>query len=133
MAIPLEDNVGDIIGKAQRGLRIAESELAKRAGLAGEQMRELRAGRFEETALRAIAPVLNLDADALVDLAMDKWKPDKLENFQRFALMSIHGRTTTSKRSGTINSSAARRGTPSTRSANAGSRSRPRITRTHRN
>ena len=44
MAIPLEDNVGDIIGKAQRGLRIAESELAKRAGLAGEQTRELRAG-----------------------------------------------------------------------------------------
>jgi len=85
MAIPLEDNVGDIIGKAQRGLRIAESELAKRAGLAGEQMRELRAGRFEETALRAIAPVLNLDADALVDLAMDKWKPDKLENFDGLA------------------------------------------------
>ena len=85
MAIPLEDNVGDIIGKAQRGLRIAESELAKRAGLSSEQLRELRAGKFEETVLRAIAPILNLDADALVDLARDNWKPDKLENFDGLA------------------------------------------------
>ena len=85
MAIPLEDNIGDIIGKAQRGLRIAESELTKRAGLSSEQMRELRGGKFDETTLRAIAPVLDLDADALVDLAMDKWKPDKLENFDGLA------------------------------------------------
>jgi len=28
--IPLEDNVGDIIGKAQRGLGISDSELAER-------------------------------------------------------------------------------------------------------
>jgi hydroxyacylglutathione hydrolase len=85
MAIPLEDNVGDIIGKAQRGLRIAESELATRAGLSSEQLRELRAGKFEETVLRAIAPILNLDAAALVDLARDNWKPDKLENFDGLA------------------------------------------------
>jgi hydroxyacylglutathione hydrolase len=85
MAIPLEDNVGDIIGKAQRGLRVAESELATRAGLSSEQLRELRAGKFEETVLRAIAPILNLDAAALVDLARDNWKPDKLENFDGLA------------------------------------------------
>jgi glyoxylase-like metal-dependent hydrolase (beta-lactamase superfamily II) len=48
-------------------------------------MRELRGGKFDETTLRAIAPVLDLDADALVDLAMDKWKPDKLENFDGLA------------------------------------------------
>lgn len=30
--IDLEDNVGDIAGKAQRGLRIADSEVAKKAG-----------------------------------------------------------------------------------------------------
>jgi hypothetical protein len=29
--IPLEDNVSDIIGKAQRGLRISDTELAERA------------------------------------------------------------------------------------------------------
>jgi len=33
MAIPLEDNVGDIIGKAQRGLRISDSELAEKSGV----------------------------------------------------------------------------------------------------
>ena len=29
--IPLEDNAGDIIGKAQRGLGISDSELAEKA------------------------------------------------------------------------------------------------------
>src|ERR1043166_5579101 len=85
MAIPLEDNVGDIIGKAQRGLQISDSELAKRAGLRGEQMGKLRGGTFDETTLRAIAPVLDLDADALVDLAQEKWQPDEVENFDGLA------------------------------------------------
>ena len=30
MSIPLEDSVGDIIGKAQRGLGVDDAELAKR-------------------------------------------------------------------------------------------------------
>jgi hydroxyacylglutathione hydrolase len=85
MAIPLEDNIGDIIGKAQSGLQISDSELAKRAGLSSEQMEKLRGGAFDEATLRAIAPVLHLEPNALVDLAQEKWQPDKLKNFDGLA------------------------------------------------
>src|SRR2546426_11707263 len=86
--IELEDNVGDIVGKAQRGLGIADSELAKKAGVSADQLRKSRDGKVDEAALRAIAPVLNLDANALVDLGAAKWKPDKLENFDGLAQFS---------------------------------------------
>ena len=66
MAIPLEDNVGDIVGKAQRGLRIADSELAKKAAIGADQLRKIRDGELDEAVLRAVAPALNLDANALV-------------------------------------------------------------------
>ena len=86
--IELEDNVGDIVGKAQRGLEISDSELAKRSGLSADTVNKVRDGKFDEAALRAIAPVLDLDADALVDLAQGKWKPDTLENFDGLAQFS---------------------------------------------
>src|ERR1700730_6740531 len=79
--IELEDNVGDIMGKAQRGLRISDSELAKKADLAADQLRKVRDGKFDEAILRAVAPALNLDANALVDLNAGKWKPAKWKSF----------------------------------------------------
>lgn len=85
MAIPLEDNVGDIIGKAQRGLRVSDSELAEKAGVRPEQIGELRDGKIDNDALRKVAPVLKLDPGALVELAAGKWQPDKLENFDGLA------------------------------------------------
>jgi hydroxyacylglutathione hydrolase len=85
MAIPLEDNFTDVIGKAQRGLQISDSELAQRAGLAQTRIRELREGKIENEALKKIAPVLRLDANALVELAASKWQPDKLGNFDGLA------------------------------------------------
>ena len=86
--IELEDNVGDIIGKAQRGLGISDSELAKKAGIGADQIRKVRDGNFEEATLRGLAPALDLDADALVDLGQGKWKPDNLENFDGLAQFS---------------------------------------------
>lgn len=83
--IELEDNVGDIVGKAQRGLGVSDSQLAEKSGLKPEQLRAIRDGSYDEAALRAIAPVLDLDANALVDFAQGKWKPDKLENFNGLA------------------------------------------------
>jgi hydroxyacylglutathione hydrolase len=85
MAIPLEDNFTDVIGKAQRGLRISDSELAQNAGLSQAQIRKLREGKIDNEALKKIAPVLRLDAEALIELAAGKWKPDKLENFDGLA------------------------------------------------
>src|SRR4029450_2735757 len=46
--ISLEDNVGDIIGKAQRGLGISDSELAKKAGVDLQTIREWRPERIDE-------------------------------------------------------------------------------------
>ena len=67
--IPLEDNVGDIIGKAQRGLGISDSELAKKAGVDLQTIRKLREGDFDEAALLGVAPILDLAADPLCELA----------------------------------------------------------------
>jgi hydroxyacylglutathione hydrolase len=83
--IELEDNVGDIIGKAQRGLGISDSELAKKAGATVDAIRKVRDGQFDEPTGRAIAPVLDLDANAMVDLGRGKWKPEKLENLDGLA------------------------------------------------
>src|SRR5260370_14950869 len=88
MDIELEDNVGDIIGKAQRGLGISDSELAKKSGVSADGIHKVRDGKFEEASLRGLAPPLGLDADALVDLAQSKWKPDHLENFDGLAQFS---------------------------------------------
>ena len=83
--IELEDSVGDIVGKAQRGLGISDSELAKKSGARTDAIHKVRDGSFDEVTLRAIAPVLNLDANALVDLAHCRWRPDVLENFDGLA------------------------------------------------
>lgn len=85
MAIPLEDNFTDVIGKAQRGLGISDSELAERSGMSAAQIRELRDGKIDNHALQKIAPLLRLNANALVELAAGKWKPDNLEKFDGLA------------------------------------------------
>jgi len=86
--IELEDNVGDIVGKAQRGLGISDSELAKKSGANPDAVRKVRDGQFDEATIRAVAPVLNLDAEALVDLAQGKWKPNAIKDFDCLAQFS---------------------------------------------
>ena len=83
--IELEDNVGDIVGKAQRGLGISDSELAQKAGVNAEAVRKAREGEADEATLGAVAPVLGLDPNALVDLAQGKWKPDAVEDLEGLA------------------------------------------------
>src|SRR5260370_2854833 len=83
--IELEDNAGDIVGKAQRGLGISDSELGKKSGMSADAVRKARDGQADEATLRAIAPVLDLDPNALVDLAQGQWKPEKVEDFEGLA------------------------------------------------
>src|SRR2546423_8685440 len=75
MTIPLEDNVSDVIGKAQRGLGISDSQLAERAGITADKVRSLRSGDFDADALDRIAPVLKLSNAGLRKLASGKWEP----------------------------------------------------------
>jgi hydroxyacylglutathione hydrolase len=77
--IPLEDNFNDVIGKAQRGLQISDEDLAGRAGLSIDDLQRAMNGQFDEAAARKLAPVLNLGADALVELGKKSWYPDALE------------------------------------------------------
>ena len=73
--IPLEDNFTDVIGKAQRGLQISDEQLAAKTGVAAADVARVKAGGVDETILRKIAPVLNLRAEALVELANKAWYP----------------------------------------------------------
>jgi hydroxyacylglutathione hydrolase len=77
--IPLEDNAADIIGKAQRGLGIPDSELAEKAGISSQAIRKLRDGNFDESALLSVAPVLGLDGQALRESSHGEWHPKKIE------------------------------------------------------
>ncbi len=85
MSIPLEDNVSDIIGKAQRGLRISDSQFAERSGISAEKMRKLRDGDFDDDTVERAAPVLKLDAAALRKLAAGKWNPESIGEVEGLA------------------------------------------------
>src|ERR1700730_3521890 len=78
MPIPLEDTVCDIIGKAQRGLGVSDSQLAERSGISAEKIRRLRDGDFDNDAIECAAPVLKLDAAALRRLAAGTWNPESI-------------------------------------------------------
>src|SRR5438067_8422628 len=71
MNIPLEDNFSDVIGKAQRGLEISDSDLAEKARLDANTIRKLRSGHFDELALFRVAPVLGLGARERVRAAQN--------------------------------------------------------------
>ena len=86
--IPLEDNFGDIIGKAQRGLELSDTELAEKARISSAQVRKLRDGEFDEMAIWRIAPVLGLGGRALRNLAEGSWHPRPIDNFQGLAAFS---------------------------------------------
>src|SRR5437667_4699329 len=89
--IPLEDNVGDIIGKAQRGLRISDTELAEKARVSSQKIRALReGGEFDELALLRIAGVLGLAARPLCELARGEWRPQKIDERDGVAQFNTH-------------------------------------------
>jgi glyoxylase-like metal-dependent hydrolase (beta-lactamase superfamily II) len=85
MSIPLEDNAADIIGKAQRGLGISDSQLAERAGVSVEKIRQLREGNCDDEAVGRAAPVLKLNAAALRRLASGNWQPEAIAEIEGLA------------------------------------------------
>src|SRR5437667_11356164 len=83
--IPLEDNFADIIGKAQRGLGLSDTQLAEKARVNPQTVRKLRAGEFDELTVLRIAPVLGLAARALCELATGSWRPPQVEALEGIA------------------------------------------------
>lgn len=78
MSIPIEDNFEDVIGKSQRGLGLSDSQLASLAGLEPEVLRKIKGGNFDEGAVRAVAPPLGLNADALAQLGRKEYLPPEI-------------------------------------------------------
>lgn len=85
MAIPLEDNAADIIGKAQRGFGISDSQLAEKSGVSAETIRKLREGTFEGDAVERVAPFLNLDSAGLRKMTAGEWNPEPVEEIAGLA------------------------------------------------
>jgi glyoxylase-like metal-dependent hydrolase (beta-lactamase superfamily II) len=90
--IALEDNFGDIVGKAQRGLGLTDAELARQVGVSAERLRELKSGipaGLLSTALsrliHPLAAALHLGPDALVASARGSWRPREQEPLDGFA------------------------------------------------
>ncbi len=77
--IALEDGFADVIGKAQRGLRLSDTELAEKARVSSQKIRKLREGELDELALLRVAGVLNLATRALAELAAGEWRPERVE------------------------------------------------------
>lgn len=78
-SIPLEDSFSDIVGKAQRGLKINDADLASHSGLTVDAIGAVKGGKADEAVLRKLAPVLKLAADTLVQSAKKAWYPPALQ------------------------------------------------------
>jgi hydroxyacylglutathione hydrolase len=74
--IPLEDALEDIIGKAQRGLKLSDEDLRDKADVETEDLVDLKNGLLREAPLRRLAGILGLDADSLINIAKKSWYPE---------------------------------------------------------
>ena len=84
--IPLEDYSEDIIGKVMRGRGISKADLCGKAGISEAELGALLQGEALEAPLRKVAPILDLNADALVVCANKTWYPNQPGAFDGFAM-----------------------------------------------
>jgi hydroxyacylglutathione hydrolase len=75
--IPLEDNFNDVINKTQRGLKISDEDLAKRAEVSAEDLAAIKGGKVIPAVIRRVARHLHLGPTALEDLANKAWYPEQ--------------------------------------------------------
>ena len=77
MAYALEDEFGDIIGKARRGQNLSHSEIATAAGITAAELARMEKYTLKptETQVFRLAEVLNLDGTKLLDIATEQWEP----------------------------------------------------------
>jgi glyoxylase-like metal-dependent hydrolase (beta-lactamase superfamily II) len=74
-AIPLEDTFTDILGKAQRGFKLSDDDLARRADVSTADLARIKGGELDEVILRKLARALNLGKQTLVESAKKAWYP----------------------------------------------------------
>jgi hydroxyacylglutathione hydrolase len=76
MKIPLEDLFEDITGKAQRGLKLSDEEVAAKSGLASSTLNRLRTGSGTRAEVDALARALELKPDPLWESFQRSWEPE---------------------------------------------------------
>jgi glyoxylase-like metal-dependent hydrolase (beta-lactamase superfamily II) len=86
--IPLEDNFTDIIGKAQRGLKLSDAALLAAAKITPEDLQAVRQGEIREPTLLALAKPLGLERNALLSLARRDWYPEQPVFKRGFAMFN---------------------------------------------
>ncbi len=81
MAYALEDEFGDIIGKARRGQNLSQSETATAAGITEAELDRMEQYTLKstETQVFRLAEVLNLDGTKLLNIATEQWEPEPSE------------------------------------------------------
>jgi glyoxylase-like metal-dependent hydrolase (beta-lactamase superfamily II) len=81
MAYTLEDEFGDIIGKARRGRSLSVGQIASKTGLTDAQISQMESYTLKPTEeqVHKIAGVLNLDGSKLADIAMERWTPEPVQ------------------------------------------------------
>ena len=77
MAYELEDEFGDIIGKARRGNGLSLNQVANEAGITDVQLSQMEAYTLKPTEdqVHKIANALGLNGSKLADIAMERWAP----------------------------------------------------------
>ena len=78
MAYALEDEFGDIIGKARRGQNLSPSQIATAAGITETELARMEQYTLKptETQVLRLAEILNLDGTKLLDIATEQWEPE---------------------------------------------------------
>jgi glyoxylase-like metal-dependent hydrolase (beta-lactamase superfamily II) len=91
MAYALEDEFGDIIGKARRGQNLSQSQIATTAGITETELARMEQYTLKptETQVLRIAEVLNLDGTKLLDIAKEQWEPELPQQMSDSALEVI--------------------------------------------
>ncbi len=81
MAYTLEDEFGDIIGKARRGQKLSQGQLATAVGITEAEIASMEKYTLKptETQVYKIAHILNLDGTKLLAIATEQWKPEPLK------------------------------------------------------
>lgn len=86
--IPLEDTFADIVGKAQRGRRITDEQLAARAGISREDLLAVKGGKPLIPVIRRISRHLRLNPEAMEASARKTWYPKQPAFPRGFAMFN---------------------------------------------
>jgi hydroxyacylglutathione hydrolase len=76
--LPLEDFYNDVIGKAQRGLKLDDETLATKAGVSLADVAAAKAGE-SQAHLHALSVALGLHGDSLAAMAANQWYPNPVD------------------------------------------------------